>query len=88
MNLRKQFGFMYKSLEKQIKVMGLLRQGKKPSDIQREVKVADSTIGYIRQHGPDNINRLIALLRMAVENHVVEEEQIRKLRAVLANLKS
>jgi uncharacterized protein YerC len=74
---------MYKSLEKQIRVMGLLRQGKNTVQIQKEVKIADSTIGYIRQHGPDNVNRLIDLLKMAVENQVMEEEQIRKLRAAL-----
>jgi len=79
---------MYKSLEKQIRVMGLLRQGKNTAQIQKDMKVSNSTISYIRQHGPDNLNRLIDLLKMAVENQVLEEEQLRELKTVLANLKS
>ena len=79
---------MYESLEKQIKVLALLRRGKKPSDIQTEMRIPDSTISYIRQHSTDNVSRLIGLLRLAIESDVLEKQQMQELKAIVAKLKS
>jgi transcriptional regulator len=79
---------MYESLEKQIKVLALLRHGKKPSDIQKEMRIPDSTISYIRQNTPDNMSRLIGLLRLAVESDALEKQQMQELKTIVAKLKS
>jgi hypothetical protein len=77
---------MRTSLEKQIKVLSFLREGKKPAEIHKLTHIHMNTICYIRDNGPGNIDQLIKMLRLAVESNVLNECQIRELKEFIGKL--
>jgi len=68
----------------QIMVLKLLRQGKKPSEISKIIKKRASSVNEAIKRARGNIYRATEILRIAVENDLLEEDQILQLKYILS----
>lgn len=68
----------------QIMTLKLLRQGKNPSEISKITKKRASSVNEAIKRARNNIYRATEILRIAVENDLLEEDQILQLKHILS----
>ncbi|MEM3760329.1 MAG: hypothetical protein QXZ02_04355 [Candidatus Bathyarchaeia archaeon] len=69
--------------ENQRLVLKLLHEGKTPAEISRLTGIRASSVSEAIRRGKGNIERAIQILQVAVENGLLDESQVRKLKDIL-----
>jgi transcriptional regulator len=70
----------------QIEALKLLREGKKPSEIRRRVKMRSRSPTDALERAQRNILLAIGTIRLAVENSLLDKNQIQDLKLLLSKL--
>jgi len=70
----------------QILALRLLHEGKKRSEICKITELSSSSVSEAINRGRGNIYRAIKILQTAVENNILDEDQVQKLKLVLGKI--
>ena len=72
--------------ETQKKVLVLTSQGKKPREIAEKARIKEKSLGDVLKRARSNLDQSIESIEFAIENHLLNNEQILLLKNLLESL--
>ena len=74
--------------EKQKKVLKLYSQGKKVSEIVEITGFNRNSVDYALKSGQKRLDEIIETIRFAIDNNLLNERQVTRLKKILMNIQS